>query len=514
MEEKEISVPESGKVAETVENNVTQLMGLLYGMGMMMFSGWNQMLTSYWNFFMTEAVGLDPATMGTITSVASVGAWFFVFIAAIIVERVWFRWGQYRSYILIAPPLAFLFTLGAWTDWTWAGVETGSALQIGLLGTLYTIGQFCVSLFMISATGLIPAVSKTEADRALLSARKAQCQLVIKLFFAAVSLPMIIFFCGGDITSNAKPTEPIGYTITSFIWGIFFVAAFVGLFILFKGKDPTEEFCEAKYQAKKRGEKLEREVEVIEKVSVLNCIKYFVTNPPALGLLIGEIGRAIYTMVLQSLAVYYCTLVFDDPRLYAGLMTVGNATGLVGTFVGEFLGTKVLGSRWTYIVACLIVTISLVIGYFIGSTSVLVFTVIVCATFFGANMMMSVEYSCMSNGIAWQEWKQGETAKAFIMGTIQWCPNIGKIFQGFMVGWGLAAVGYTSNAEVTPELVQGITMITFLLPAAVMGICTLAFVLMHRLTTDQVHQINADLDARHNAKKAEAEEAAEEEVVA
>lgn len=58
------------------------------------------------------------------------------------------------------------------------------------------------------------------------------------------------------------------------------------------------------------------------------------------------------------------------------------------------------------------------------------FTVAIVVSFFGGNMMMAVEFSCMANAITYQEYKKGESAKAFIMGTIQWCPNIGKMFPG------------------------------------------------------------------------------------
>ena len=210
-EEKETSAPEStGTVEEKLENNVSQTMGLLYGIGMMTFSGFNQMLTSYWNYFLTNAVGMDPTTMGSITSISSIVAWFFVFIAAMVVEKVWFRWGQFRSYLLLAPPFTLLFILGAWTDWTWAGVEPGSGMQVALIAGCYMAGQFFINLFMISGTGLIPAVSRTEADRTLLSVRKGQFNLVIKLLFAAISLPMIIFFAGGDPMSGERPNTPIG----------------------------------------------------------------------------------------------------------------------------------------------------------------------------------------------------------------------------------------------------------------------------------------------------------------
>ena len=505
MAENKISVPESsGGTVAKLKNNVSQMTGLLYGLGFCVFSGWNQMLTSYWNFFLTNAVGLDPAVMGSITSISSLAAWFFVFIAAMVVEKIWFRWGQYRSYLLIAPPLAFLFIMGAWTDWTWLpGVTTGSAAQVFLIGGCYILGQFFINLFMISGTSIISAVSRTEADRSLLSTRKAQGNMAIKVLFAAISLPMIIFFAGGDFASGTRPEVPIGYTITAAIWGVLFVAAFIGLFMLFRGKDPTEEYCQAKAEAKKKHEKFQ-EVQsgITDKVSVWESLKFFFTNIPALGLWLGEVARAICTMVLQGMAIYYCTVVFDDPRLYAGILTIANVCGLVATFAGEACA-RVIGNRWTYLLGTAIAAVSMFAGFFVAATSTIGFTICVCGSFFGTNMMMSVEFSCMSNAIAYQEWKKGKTAKAFIMGTIQWCPNIGKIIQGALIGFGLAAIGYSKDiAVVPPEMATGISFLTFMVPAISLIICFVLFFFMHRLDAKQMAVINADLDKRHQADEA------------
>ncbi len=502
MAQKEISAPEKqGAITEKLKNNVSQTMGLLYGLGFMMFSGFNQMLSSYWNYFLTNAVGLDPAVMGSITSISSIAAWIFVFIAAIIVERVWFRWGQYRSYLLIAPPLAFIFILGAWTDWTWLGVQTGSAAQIALIAGCYMLGQFFINLFMVSGTSIINVVSHTEADRSLMSTRKAQGNMAIKVLFAAISLPMIIFFAGGDFASGQRPDVPIGYTITAFIWGIFFVAAFIGLFFLFRGKDPSEEYCAERAKARKAGVKLEKSDQpVAEKVSVWECFKFFFTNIPALGLWIGEVARAVCTMVLNGMAIYFCTVVYNDNTLYAGMLTAANICGLVATFAGEALA-KTLGNRWTYIIGTLVAAFAMLFGFFIAATSVIGFTICVCASFVGTNIMMAVEFSCMSNAIAYQEWKNGKTAKAFIMGTIQWCPNIGKIIQGALIGFGLAAIGYSKDIAVaTPEMAQGISFLTFMVPALVLFAAAILFFFMHRLTSKQMAEINADLLKRHEAE--------------
>ena len=84
------------KAVAAVQNNVTQALGLIYGLGMLTWTAFNQMNSNYWAYFLTEICGLEPTVMGTVKAVTGVGEWFFVIIAAIIIERVWLRHGQYR----------------------------------------------------------------------------------------------------------------------------------------------------------------------------------------------------------------------------------------------------------------------------------------------------------------------------------------------------------------------------------------------------------------------------------
>lgn len=139
----------------------------------------------------------------------------------------------------------------------------------------------------------------------------------------------------------------------------------------------------------------------------------------------------------------------------------------------------------------------MVAGFFGAAASTVVFTAAVVVSFFGGNMMMAVEFSCMANAITYQEYKKGESAKAFIMGTIQWCPNIGKIFQGAIAGFGLAAIGYSKEVvDVTASMVDGITFMTFMVPAIAMIVCFVAFFFMHRLTSSQMEAAEAALEER------------------
>ena len=114
MSEKAATLGE--KAIGAVQNNVTQALGLIYGLGMLTWTAFNQMNSNYWSYFLTEICGLEPTVMGTVKAVTGVGEWFFVIIAAIIIERVWLKHGQYRSWLLIAPPATFVCLLMTFVD--------------------------------------------------------------------------------------------------------------------------------------------------------------------------------------------------------------------------------------------------------------------------------------------------------------------------------------------------------------------------------------------------------------
>ncbi len=99
------------KAAVVVQNNVSQALGLIYGLGMLTWTAFNQMNSNYWAYFLTEICGLEPTVMGTVKGITGIGEWFFVIIAAIIIERVWLKHGQYRSWLLLAPPATFVCLL-------------------------------------------------------------------------------------------------------------------------------------------------------------------------------------------------------------------------------------------------------------------------------------------------------------------------------------------------------------------------------------------------------------------
>lgn len=96
---------------------------------MLTWTAFNQMNSNYWSYFLTEICGLEPTVMGTVKAVTGVGEWFFVIIAAIIIERVWLKHGQYRSWLLIAAAgrrsSACYDSSSTRCSWTWAARTAG-----------------------------------------------------------------------------------------------------------------------------------------------------------------------------------------------------------------------------------------------------------------------------------------------------------------------------------------------------------------------------------------------------
>ena len=489
------------KVVGTIQNNVTQALGLIYGLGMLTWTAFNQMNSNYWSYFLTEICRLDPTVMGTVRGITGVGEWFFVIIAAIIIERVWLKHGQYRSWLLVAPPAAFVCLLMTFVDPTFLDANAKAIWMI----FFQIVGGFFGSFFMIAATSIVPVISKTEADRTLLSQRKAQGNMLVKVLFAAVSLPAILAIntiaYSVPMGKNAQNAGPLGFTVLAIVFGIIMIVMFIVMYKRIDGMDPTQKLCEERAAAKKRGEKV-APIDSSEKVNLGEMLKYWLTNLPAVIGLFAEIIRFVAQMTIQGMALYVFTYAFGNVAMAAVMLTAANITGLAATFVSEPMARK-LGIRITYLIGIGISFVFALFSLIFGASDMMIFTVGICGIYFGMNCMNGTMMGMQSNAIAYGEWRDGKTAKAFIMSTFQWCPKIGNAVAGVLIGFGLGAVGFVTGMQPSLELAQGMMVIICLVPAIFFGIAFVGFLFGYRLTPSKMAQIAEDLAEREEKKKAE-----------
>ena len=100
-------------------------------------------------------------------------------------------------------------------------------------------------------------------------------------------------------------------------------------------------------------------------------------------------------------------------------------------------------------------------------------------------------------------YKTGKDCSAFIMSMSILPIKIGIAIGGGVIGYGLAIIGYSPAAEVTPELVSGIMKLVSLVPAA---FCVIPFFIMifYNLTDTKVAEFVAVNTKKRAGAQAEA----------
>lgn len=433
------------------------------------WSLFNSLNASFWPFFMTDVLGISAALMGTVLVSSKTLDWFLAPVAGVIVDKSNPKWGKYRSWLVLAPPAVALCYILVFTN---PQIST-AAISVLFVG-LYAVGSIFVNLALVSLSTMIPVSSKNNADRALLSARKGQGSTLAKILFGLTALPLILMVNGGE------KAAPAGYLVAAILFGVFFALMHYFLFRATKTLDASVA-----------------NVKKAERVSFKEMMVGVVANPQLLLIVLSETARYICQMTIMGLAAYYFGYVFGNMALMAAAFTAMNIVGFLGTVTVEFL-TKKIDKRTVYIMGIAITLAALIIAWLVGKTP-LIYTVCLCLAFYGMNFMNGTQLALQSDTLLYGEWKTGTKSKAFLMSVFQWCPKLGNIVSGAVVGFGLAAIGYVEDMEVTAAFTSGMNNIINLLPALFMLIALGLIVFLYKLNTRTMVKIQADLASRESA---------------
>lgn len=449
---------------------VTKGLSLVFGLSFMSWSMFNSINASFWAYFMTDVVGIAAATMGIVLVVSRGLDWLLVPVAGIFIEKINLKWGKYRSWLLIAPPIIFVLFVLMFTN-----PNIPLNVKAIYLASAYIIAAVFINLNMIAISTLIPVLGKTQEDRVVLAARKGQGSTLAKIVFGMTALPLILLINGGE-----KAAQP-GYVVACLVFGAFFLVTYWALFRM------TAEYDTENVEATKKK----------EKVSISEMLVLLVTNPPLLVLVLAETSRYIAQMVLMGMAMYYFQYAFNNVAMMAVMLTSMNLVGFGGTLAVEYIAQKI-DKRTTYMIGQIIMCVCLGLAWLIARDA-LTFVVLISIGWFGFNFMNGTSLALQSDCVLYSEWKTGKSAKAFMMGMFQWCPKIGNIVAGAVTGFGLAAIGYTKGIAATPELITGLRNLINLLPVVALIIGLVLMLLLYKLNSSKMQEIQKDLQERSEA---------------
>lgn len=435
----------------------------LFGFIMMM-----NMNTMYYTFFLTDVIFIPAALVGTILIIGRIGDMISVPIVSAIMEKTNLKWGKYRSWLLIAPPIVAICFVLMFTN-----PNISLLPKIIYLLAAYLIAHFFVNLGHAALYSLLPLMSKHPEDRTLIAARRTQFSSAGQIIFGYIAMPIMIFFTG----KNAQVPGLNGFVITTIIFCVIMLITYWIVFCISKEFDmPISTNSTAKKP---------------QPMKVNEMISQVFKNPPFLALIVGDICRFISLMAVTGIAAYHFRYVFSDMSILPIFLGSLGIIQLFGSLIAPYL-TKLIDKRNVYILGLALVVISQFLAFFFAKDAI-IFTIIVGMGFIGISFSASIGPAMYADTVEYGEWKTGKNARGFIMGMANMPPKIGLIITGSLTAFALSSMGYVAGKPATPELINGLKLLIHILPAVSAAIGLIVTLLFNKLTVSRVQQIQEEI---------------------
>lgn len=379
----------------------------------------------YFAAFLTDYAQFPVALSGLILTVVGIGDAITQPFSGVVVTQAHPKWGKYRSWYLIGPPLVALFFILGYTKF---GTDVFAA---GVIIVTYIACRFSFNCVWAAHLALIPYISPKSEDRSFLSASRGVWQQIGAFLFSAISLPIMTALVG-------KFGKVNGVTITAAIFCAFMLVGYFISFVCTKGV-PEPTFVEESTK---------------EKLSFMDYIRSIIKNPPLLIALVSYTCSTLGNFMFSMFIFYYWKYTTDKFLMYSVFMTVSNLVALGGAAITAWVAGK-LGTKTTTIIGFFGSAAFCILSYFFAS-NVMLFSVL---------YMISRLFFAFSNGTnalifthvgMYSQWKTGKDNRAFVTGLVGVPAKIGSFTKGALLAAGLAAMGFVANQTATAQVISGI----------------------------------------------------------
>ena len=440
-----------------------------YGIGDMFFSVMINMEVYFFTAFLTDHAQFSLIAVGQILGLTSLIDIVCALVGGIVLQKSNLRFGgKYRSWFLIGPPVvAPLFIL----QFTKIGSDLTAAVVI-MFG--FVASHLLFNVVFGASGAMVGRLSRLPEERTVLSASRAQGMSAAGLLFSATAMPMILFF--GTHTSGIT-----GYTLTTAVYTAAMVLGYVFIYKMTSGRDPYDETSPhaTDHQARQ---------------SVAEIVGLVLKNPPLLFLILASTFSSTSFFLITSLAIYYFTYVTGNAAFLSVFILALSFARLIGTFAATWIGVRI-GKRNCYrIFLCLAV-----IGF--ASAGLLPqtpwsFTVLFCVSIMSVSIAGAMNTALFSDTVVYGEWKTGRNIRAFTMALMNLPIKLGVLIRSAVITAGLIAIGFVANAAPSPRVVDGLTSMMTLIPAAAYAIAAAVFSFGYRIEEKDVVRMEKEIASR------------------
>lgn len=440
----------------------------LYGLPSFGFQFFVNMEVFFFAAFLTDFAKIPVAVAGTVLMVTSIFDIVWVPTAGVILEKSGMRWGRYRSWLLIGPPLAAAFFV---LQFSKIGNPTMNAILV-CIG--FIVSHLVWNIFYAGHIAMNNSMTTIREERISMASSRGMFNALGAIAFSVIGAKSIELLGKGD--------QALGCTLTVVVSGTLMILCYWALFAL------TKDY------AYHPGAGANAAAEKKDKMPIAEMLKQILVNPPLIGLMLAEVGRYLGRFIIFGMAFYYFKYVVNNLGVIAIFFTGLNVVCFFGAMITAPLAKK-FGERNTYIFSLSLFIIGLLAVWLLPMNHVS-FMVVMFVAYLGYGMPDALGVAMYSATVDYGEWKTGKNARGFIMSLISFPIKTAIFVRSVVITSVLVSAGYVADMAPTPELIAGIKNGIALIPALFIGAGLVIIVVLYRITPQKHTEMQAEIAAR------------------
>ena len=423
-------------------------------------------LQFYLVFYYTDAVGINPALVGTAVLVGKL-TWDLVndVLCGYISDRTKTRWGRRRPFIVIcAVPMFLAF-------WQLLSLPTGMS---NIVAFFAIIGSFLLfdtfhTMVTMAYYAMTPELTLDYNERTSLT--------TVRMVYNATG-----YICGAGLTTllvsifreSGAMTENAAWSQVGMYFGLLaaITALITGLFVRQKPVIDTEP----------------------TKLPPIKAVLSTLKNKPFLKYVIIQMIMSVAFTMVTAMMPFYIKYQLDMEPVTFIIMFVMLATLTIFLVPCGKVASR-LGKGKTYALGLGIACVSLLISFVlpVGQTNFIYVIAVIAGLGFSSQWVCP--HSMMPDVVEYDELITGERREGLYYGMNMMLTKVTGALGSAIVGWNLALFGFVANIEQTNTSLLGIRVGFALIPAVLLLVC-LPMLIRYPITHESHAAILKELEER------------------
>ncbi len=452
-----------------MSTHLTRKTKLIYGFGDLGFSLTSTILAAYFAIFLTDVVGISPATAAAAIFIGR--SWDYINDPLIghISDRTRTRWGRRRPFLLFgALPFALAFTL-LWVRPAWDSPVALAAYY----AVAYLVFDAAATFVYMPYFALTPELTNDYDERTSLTS--------YRMFFSILG-SLIAFIVPVMIVRSIQPENSSRFLMMGIIFAV--VSALPLLAVFFGTKERQEYMAQEQPKLKE------------------SLRAAFKNRPFVFGAIIFLITW-VSMDILQTTLLYFVKYIVQRETESDIIMGVIFVTAIFALPFWNWVSSR-FSKRWAYIFGVAFWAVVQMVLITLNPASPLPLILFLCVLAgIGVGAAHVLPWSIIPDAIEWDEWQTGERHEGTFYSLITLAQKVASSIAIPLALLVLDATGYIPNAAQQPEsAVWGIRIVIGPIPAILLT-AGIIFAIKYPLNRKQFSSLVTDLEKRRAAQPEE-----------